>query len=70
MKKPINKDVKAILFCLVATLMGVISIFTTDASIMRVVYVALSIAFLIGTIRSVKKYIENKKISEIDDLEE
>ena len=31
MKKPMNKDLKAILLCGAATLMGIISIFTTDA---------------------------------------
>ncbi len=67
MKKQINKDVKASLSCLAATLMGVISIFTTDASVMRAFYGILSIVFLIGTIISIKKYIENKKINQVDD---
>lgn len=64
MKKLMNTDVKAILLCLAATLMGVISIFTTDASIMRGFYGLLTIIFIIGTIISTKKYIENKKINE------
>ncbi|WP_304818962.1 hypothetical protein [uncultured Clostridium sp.] len=67
MKKPMNKDLKAILLCGAATLMGIISIFTTDASIMRGFYGLLSIIFLVGVIISTKKYIENKKINEIDD---
>lgn len=67
MKKLMNTDVKAILLCLAATLMGVISIFTTDASIMRGFYGLLTIIFIIGTIISTKKYIENKKINEEDD---
>lgn len=64
MKKTINKDLKTILLCGVATLLGVISVFTTDTSIMKGFYSLLSIIFFIGIVTNVKKYIQNKNDSE------
>ena len=61
MKKPMNKDLKAILLCGAATLMGIISIFTTDASIMRGFYGLLSIIFLVGVIISTKNILKTRK---------
>lgn len=56
-----DKNVQAILLCLVASIMAVISAITTDgAAFMRTIYIALSVFFFIGTIMSIKKYIKNK----------
>lgn len=69
MKKIMNKDLNPSLVCGIATLFGIINIFEVEGSIMKGFYGLLSIIFLIGTIRCVKKYSENKKINEIDDEE-
>lgn len=57
-----DKDVQAIVLCLLATVMAVISAITTDGAVfMKTIYIALSIFFFIGTIMSIKKYIKNKR---------
>lgn len=57
-----DKNVQAIVLCLIATGMAIVSAITTDGAIvMKAIYIALSIFFFIGSIISIKKYIANKR---------
>lgn len=53
-----NETIKAIMLCLLAMAMATISIFTTDTSITRAIYIAVAILFFCGLISNIKKYIK------------